>query len=384
MDGDSGIRAIIFDMYGTLVHEPAFEECFAELAAAIGVPLDDYIHARARTVRDAMVGRLPSAEERARAILTELGRDASDDLAKRLAEMERTARWQRVRLYPATLPTLQDLRQRGYVLGLVSDCTSLMGRPIPEQLGIASLFDAMALSYEVGYAKPHPRIYQTVLEAVDVPPERCLYVGDGDSDELNGARALGMTTVRIDQEGSFARVGTPAPSDFVIVGLDELLLLPPLAPTRPGFPPLDLSWITPDLAIGGRVDPVNVPRLARLGIGGVVDLRAEESDDPSLLADHGIRFLHLPMPDCHPLTREQMHEGSRWVRAERAAGRKVLIHCQHGVGRSVMLAAAVLIDEGVPANEALARIRARRPRTAPNDAQVAAIYAYAEAIRERA
>lgn len=372
------IKAIIFDMYGTLVYDPPFEACFPELAREIGVGLEEYLPARQGTVSDAMVGNLATHEDRARAILTALGREDADGLAARLTRLEKDARWPGVALYPSTRPTLEALRARGYRLGLVSDCTELMGRAIVERFGLGRYFDAIALSHEVGHAKPDPRIYRVATEGLGVPPESCLYVGDGNSDELNGAKALGMTTVRIDQEGAFARFGTPAPSDYLIVGLDELLALPPLDPGSPGFPRLDLAWVRPDLAVGGRVDPLNLPRLRRLGVDSVVDLRAEECDDEAVLASHDLHFLHLPMPDELPLTQEQLREGGRWIAAERAAGRKVLVHCQHGVGRSVMLIAAVLIDDGVPTTEALEQIRARRPRMALNSLQLAAVYQYGE------
>lgn len=380
VDASFDIRAIIFDLYGTLIHEPDFEECFVALAATSGVDLADYRVARQQTVPDATTGRLATAEARARAILAHLGRPVGDGLVERLAEIERATRWSGVRLYPTTLPTLRALRERGYRLGLVSDCTAVMGRPIPEQFGLLPLLDAVALSYEVGHAKPSPAIFHAATDALGVEPASCLFVGDGGSDELNGARALGMTTVRIDQEGAWARSASPAPSAFVVVRLDEVLELPPLAPGRPGFPPLDVSWIGQDLAIGGRVDPLNVPRLATLGLGSVVDLRAEESDDPTLLARHGIRFLHLPMPDCYPLTQQQMRDGGRWVAEERAADRKVLIHCQHGVGRSAMLAAAVLMGAGLPVAEALAQIKSRRPRMALNEEQLAAVYQFSDEL----
>ncbi|MGH2461881.1 MAG: HAD-IA family hydrolase [Chloroflexota bacterium] len=366
-------RAIIFDLYGTLIYEPDLESCYPALADAIGVDLAEYRRARQATVPDSMVGRLPTVVARARAILAELGRPIDDSLATDLAETERRARWATVRIYPTTLSTLRTLHARGLPLGLVSDCTAIMGRPIPERFGLLALLDAVALSYEVGSAKPSPAIYHRVTDALGVPPESCLYVGDGGSDELNGATALGMRTARIDQEGAYGRAALPASSDFVIARLDELLEIPPLNGGRPGFPHLDVSWLRPNLAIGGRVDPINVPRLATLGIGGVVDLRAEESDDLALLARHGMRFLHLPMLDCHPLTGEQMREGSRWVAEQNAAGRNVLIHCHHGVGRSVMLAAAVLIREGATVDDALAWIKSRRPRMAPSEDQLAAI-----------
>ena len=82
------------------------------------------------------------------------------------------------------------------------------------------------------------------------------------------------------------------------------------------------------------------------------------------------------MTDTDPLTQEQMADGSRWVAAERAAGRRVLAHCRHGVGRSVMLVAAALIDEGMPVSEALAHIKGRRPKMAFSDGQLAAVVEY--------
>lgn len=382
----SDIRAIVFDLYGTLAYEPPFEHCFPVLAEAIGVDLERYGVVRQGTVSEAMAGRLATPADRARAMLTALGRAEPegdlDRLARQLARLERDARWPGTVLYPDTLPVLRTLRERGYPLGLVSDCTSLMGREMVERLGLSEYFQVSALSHEVGCAKPDPRIYRVALDALGVPPENCLYVGDGNSDELTGAKDLGMTTVRIDQDGGFGRSGLPAPSDYLIVRLAELLDLPPLNPASPGFAHLDVAWVQPDLAVGGRIDPLNVPRLQALGIGSVVDLRAEEKDDEVLLTDHGIRFLHLPMPDEFPLTLGQMSEGSRWITGERSRGRRVLVHCQHGVGRSVMLIAATLIDAGVPATEALARIKARRPQMALNARQVAAVYEYARQ-RER-
>jgi HAD superfamily hydrolase (TIGR01509 family) len=375
-DPATGVKAVILDLYGTLVYEPNFEGIFPTLAEAIGVDLPSYLIARQQTVGEAMVGRLATPEARARGILAHLGLPTANGLAIRLGSIERDYRWPKVRTYPSTVPTLLSLRERGLPIGLVSDCTALMGRPILERFDLLPHFNAIALSYEVGHAKPAAEIYWTALDRLGVPPSACLFVGDGGSDELAGARALGMTTVRIDQEGAYARTGHPSPSDYVVVSVDEILNLPPLAPDRPAPPLLDVAWVAEDLAVGSRIDPRNVPRVRAMGIDSVVDLRAEESDDPDFLNRHGLRFLHLPMTDCDPLTQEQMREGSRWVAEERLAGRKVLVHCQHGRGRSIMLVAAVLMDAGLSATEAIARIRSRRPQVALSAPQLAAVYAY--------
>jgi len=45
--------------------------------------------------------------------------------------------------------------------------------------------------------KPDPRIYHLALERLKVKPQDCLYVGDGSSHELTGARKVGMHPVQI-------------------------------------------------------------------------------------------------------------------------------------------------------------------------------------------
>ncbi|HLH72859.1 MAG TPA: HAD family hydrolase, partial [Chloroflexota bacterium] len=190
------IRAVIFDLYGTLIGEPPFEDlCFPLLAEAIGISRDVLARVRDRSVEAAMTGRLATAEDRARVILRDLGRADDDSLVERLATIEREVRWPAVKPYPATVPTLTTLRAQGVPIGLVSDCTGLMGRPLVERLGLSQFFDAIALSHEVGYAKPAAEIYHAAIDRLGVEPGDCLYVGDGASDELNGAKALGMTTV---------------------------------------------------------------------------------------------------------------------------------------------------------------------------------------------
>jgi HAD superfamily hydrolase (TIGR01509 family) len=377
------IRAVIFDLYNTLIYEPDFEGCFPFLAELLGVTLADYNTHRQNSSPDATVGRLPTAEARTRAILAGLGIADADGLSERLTALERDWRWSQVQVYSATISTLQTLRERGYLIGLVSDCTELMGRPNLERLDLLPLLDATALSYELGHAKPAAPIYLAATTTLGVDPADCLFVGDGGSDEIAGARALGMRTVRIDQVGAEGRNHYPAPADHIIVSLDELFDLPELNPLSPGFEPLDVSWVRRDLAVGGQIHPANLPRLKRMGIDSVVDLRAEESDDPELLASHDLRFLHLPMTDTEPLTQKQLADGSRWVAAERAAGRRVLVHCRHGVGRSVMLVAATLIDEGMPVAEALDHIKRRRPRMAFSDGQLGAIHKYGRSRRQR-
>jgi protein tyrosine phosphatase (PTP) superfamily phosphohydrolase (DUF442 family) len=133
---------------------------------------------------------------------------------------------------------------------------------------------------------------------------------------------------------------------------------------------LDLSWITPNLAVGGRVRTGDIPKLQRAGISRVVDVRSEHRDDEAALNAHDIHLLYLPTPDTYPLSLEDLRQGAKWINAQRAANQRVLIHCEHGVGRSVLLTAAALVCEGYTAHAAFELIGHKRWQAAPNHRQV--------------
>jgi putative hydrolase of the HAD superfamily len=60
---------------------------------------------------------------------------------------------------------------------------------------LAGLFDAEVFSCMVGCVKPERKIYDDCLRRLGLSAEECLFVGDGGSNELAGARDAGMSTV---------------------------------------------------------------------------------------------------------------------------------------------------------------------------------------------
>jgi hypothetical protein len=135
----------------------------------------------------------------------------------------------------------------------------------------------------------------------------------------------------------------------------------------------DLDWITPDLAIGGRCAPDGVEALARgQGLGAVIDVRAEEIDDPAVWDRCGVTFLSLPTDDHAAISAPMLRAGLDFAETARVAGRRLLIHCHHGIGRSVMLALCVLVERGAHALDALALVKARRTKASPSVAQLEA------------
>src|SRR5579884_778609 len=128
---------------------------------------------------------------------------------------------------------------------------------------------------------------------------------------------------------------------------------------------LNMSWVTDNLALGGRIHPADIRALARTGITHVVDTRSEYCDDAEALAKEHIELLYLPTPDTKPLTVEQMMQGAKWVHERTERGGRVLIHCEHGVGRSALLTCAVLVYSGMHAQDALLLVQQKRWQASP-------------------
>jgi HAD superfamily hydrolase (TIGR01509 family) len=95
--------------------------------------------------------------------------------------------------YDDTLPVLRALRARGLRLGLVSN-VGLDVREVLARAGLAPLFDAVVLSFEAGAVKPQASIFERALQALGVPAERALMVGDSPRDDA-GAAHLGVRTL---------------------------------------------------------------------------------------------------------------------------------------------------------------------------------------------
>lgn len=142
------------------------------------------------------------------------------------------------------------------------------------------------------------------------------------------------------------------------------------APLASGGWEPDLSWLTDHLAVGGCFPIGRAVHLAQAhGIAAVVDLREEDCDDQQQLAAAGLEFLHLPTPDLQPSTVDMLDRGVAFAGRHVARGEKVLIHCQHGIGRSPLLALCVMVDQGWEPLAALAHAKDQRALVSPSESQ---------------
>ena len=112
------------------------------------------------------------------------------------ATAQRAARFEETLKNPpeTTLRVLESLRAHGIATALITnaDVIETIGWP---RSPLSDLFDCTVFSWQVGYAKPNSRIYEHCLNEMQLDPTEAAFVGDGGSDELSGARAVGLTVV---------------------------------------------------------------------------------------------------------------------------------------------------------------------------------------------
>jgi putative hydrolase of the HAD superfamily len=204
------LKAVLFDWGDTLMQFAYSPELVsaghrAGLAAVgrANLPQADEVTERFREEYEPLFwvpGTIEEIEypELVRRLLRDFGVVIDDEELGRYLEAEHRA-WDPARILAAhTHPLLESLRERELRLGLVSNAFDpgwLLHRDL-ERMGLEQRLDFSVFSSEVGMRKPHPQIFERALEALEVEPERALFVGDRLYEDVRGAGEVGMTTVQ--------------------------------------------------------------------------------------------------------------------------------------------------------------------------------------------
>ena len=112
-------------------------------------------------------------------------------LAHTLSTIYTAIRIPSIRLFDGTRELLSELKAR-YRLGLLTNGPAEMQREKINALKLEDLFEAIVVSGEVGIYKPDARVFQHLLEKLQVSPQRALYVGDSYEMDVVGAKEAGM------------------------------------------------------------------------------------------------------------------------------------------------------------------------------------------------
>ena len=189
------IQAVIFDMYETLVTQFCSPLYYGtQIAQDLGLTPAEFLPGWRKTEEARATGKL-TFEEVIENLLHQHG-IYTPELFQRIADKRIAIQTDCFcHLHPGILPMLSELKDRELKIGLITNCFSEEARLIRSS-ELFPYFDAACLSYEMGVRKPHPDIYRRCTELLGIPPEQCLYVGDGGSRELETAEDLGMQAVQ--------------------------------------------------------------------------------------------------------------------------------------------------------------------------------------------
>ncbi|GAB4536171.1 MAG: hypothetical protein Kow0063_21300 [Anaerolineae bacterium] len=128
--------------------------------------------------------------------------DFGDTLVDEATEVkDETATTLRARLIPGAGEVVHHLKRQGYKLALVADGRAGTYYNVLSQHGLYNLFDAFAISEQVGVEKPDARMFIHALEQLGIARQdygRTVMVGNYLERDIKGANQVGMISVWLD------------------------------------------------------------------------------------------------------------------------------------------------------------------------------------------
>ena len=214
------IKAVFFDFFNTLVgYDPPREQIEANILREMGIDTDPESLLRPILAADEFLyqehARYPlgkRSQEETMAlyiqyhgiIFKEAGLEASQELVADILK-----KWMRsdlkVVLFDDVVPALTHLKELGLILGLISNVDRDI-TPLYQQLGLPNWLQLIVTSQEVGFTKPHPKIFQAALKQAGVKPSEAIYVGDQYQYDIVGANEAGMRGILLDRSDLFEEI----------------------------------------------------------------------------------------------------------------------------------------------------------------------------------
>jgi len=214
------IKAVFFDLYNTLVgYDPPREEIQAGVLKDFGIEVspqallrpimsaDEFIyqeHARFPLSKRPKEETMALYTQYHGIILREAGLDASQELIAGILK-----KWMhfdlKMVLFDDVIPALTHLRERGLILGLISNVDRDIA-PLYQELGLSAWLQVVVTSQEVGFNKPQPEIFREALKQAGVKPSEAIYVGDQHQIDVVGANGAGMRGILLDRGGFFEEI----------------------------------------------------------------------------------------------------------------------------------------------------------------------------------
>jgi HAD superfamily hydrolase (TIGR01662 family) len=203
-----GIRAVFFDVDFTLIHPgPTFQGSgYARFCAPHGIHVDPSLFNQAVSAASSLLTADGGVYDpqvfvqyTARIIEGMGGSGPAVDVAAREIYEEWSA-CHHFEMYEDVPDVLRTLRASGLKIGLISNTQRCL-TSFQSHFALEGIFDVAISSFDHGYMKPHPSIFEAALRRVDARPLEAMMVGDSLAHDIEGARRLGMRAVLVSRSG---------------------------------------------------------------------------------------------------------------------------------------------------------------------------------------
>ena len=102
-------------------------------------------------------------------------------------------------MLPYAIDVLEEVKQRGYTMGIISNGVSVLQNTKLDTAGIRDMFDVIVVSGDFGVYKPDRSIFDEACRQAGLSNEDCLFVGDHPINDIKGALGADMKVVRMNQ-----------------------------------------------------------------------------------------------------------------------------------------------------------------------------------------
>lgn len=197
-------KAVIFDLFGTLIHawSPVRDrETMAHMASVLSMDTSVLRQKWQETTDARMTGFFQSYESCLQDICCRLKVNVNEKQIELAATIRLSQTSEEMKPFEDAVPILSGIKSKGLLTGLISNL-SMASVAYWQNSPLALLVDAAVLSCCEGLKKPDRQIFLLACQRLSVAPEDCLYIADGMDNELDAAAAIGMYPVLVHHYGT--------------------------------------------------------------------------------------------------------------------------------------------------------------------------------------
>jgi len=207
-------KAIFFDFYNTLVHfSPTSEEIQKQACNKFGITANKQKLSAGYKIADNFFNQENSINpifernkenqasfffEYEKILLENSEVAASSEIIKKIWD-EVYATPRELLLFEDVLPTFTQLKKHHLKIGIITNNRQNIIE-LTKELKIHTFLNVIVRSCDVGFEKPHPKIFKTALNKLKIPANETLHIGDQPLSDLQGAKQAGITPILLDRQ----------------------------------------------------------------------------------------------------------------------------------------------------------------------------------------